>query len=175
MPQYTKPDSGHAYGVIKKVQQKVGGRYHFEFDPKDVSPKDVQKNNWKPQTIIIDHNKFLLFPKGTLSNYKNMAFGLPKNADDLSEAIKHTLLGKLLGVYIESENSKDAILQSIKEGSQRKTDALEMLGDGELSAQLVKKLTNLFMVDLKEAVVKSGKDKPSGFVSRTTKTAMPGG
>lgn len=153
--------NGHAYGLEKAAQRTTSGRWNCSFDPKDVRPKDIIKNLWKPQEVVVDYDKVVTLPKGMFSKHKNVKIYLPQNAEDLTPALKDTSFGKMLMLMIEKQNLDKTIQEMLREGTKRRDDLLKELGDGELSAEWLTSIKTLLVEDIKTSIMKAGKDTHS--------------
>lgn len=149
--------SGHAIGSISKYDRGAEGRWKINFDPKDVRPKDILEKNWKNEQILVDTNKLLVLPKGYPSAHKSMMIALPPFPEDIPEQFRNTEFGKILQIWTEKKNVEKTIIDSIREGSIRKDEFLKELGDGEISATYISKISGLLINDIKENVSRSNK------------------
>lgn len=152
---------GHAYGSEKAAQRTSSGRMHCTFVPKDVRPKAIMEKTWQEQEIIVDFDKVLTFPKGTVSKHKTLKVYLPQRAEDLSPAVRETSLGKVFMVMIETKNFEKSLTDMLREGTKRRDDVLKELGDGELSAEWLESIKALLTEDIKATIMKAGKDTHS--------------
>ncbi len=129
---FIKQGEGRAYGKILKIESAVEGRKIITYRPQDLSVKTLKKiKKLEPVSVIVDKNKLLCFPKGTLSNEKDIYWGLPKNVDDFPENFGKTLLGKWLMLLTELKNFDNTEIQAYKERVERQTDHIKDIGMGE--------------------------------------------
>lgn len=114
--------------------------------PKDVDWKKLKtlKLDVKDVKTIVEEDKVINCPKGTLSYDKNIKILLPPTPEDLPEVLKDTPLGNAFASYLETKNYNKEILNIVREGSNLKSLYLKKLGDGEISNELVEQYKKLF-------------------------------
>lgn len=128
-------------GYLEGLQVKddlVDGRHIIEYIPRDVDVKDIKNNIEIPHiTVVVDKNKVIDLPKGTLSGRRNVRILLANNSEDYSPAFKRSILGPLYMALTEKISGDNVESKIIREGSTRKTDLLTELGDGEISQEVI--------------------------------------
>ena len=104
MPQFA---NGHFEGAVLDFitgEKRTG----VKFIPKDIDRlkymKDRKKIEIQPEIVYFENSLLKSFPKGTLSNERNILWGLPPKAELLQERLKETDMGKIMMRMIE-ENS----------------------------------------------------------------------
>lgn len=168
------PEKGIAYGILNNIEIGKGGRKIVKFEQRDILPKDFELV--KESTVIVDQNKILSIPKGgDWSKQKNIMILLPSSASDFPDSLKETLFGKGLLIATEIQNAVNAEINSIKEGSERKSEILKRLGDGELSREHIMSIDEIFKDVVKLAVDAKKENKPSTYSSVLSPPGSPGG
>jgi len=122
-----------AFGIEQKVVIGKNGRKITTISQRDILAKNI--DDMKEVDVITEKNKIVILPKGTWSGQKNINIHLPKNASDFPDGIKETEIGKTLMMLTEIKNAVNAEIESVQEGSKRKTEILKRLGGGELSRE----------------------------------------
>ena len=155
LSQYT---NGYSYGTIIEII-KGENRTGIKFIPRDLDYVRLFKNRKKnkiiiqPQLIWIQNDKLLLFSKGILSARRHEIWGLPANAEDLSDEIKKHEFGKVLMILTEMANSKteevDILRHRIKVQNKlvEKSEGLEIVEDymnksTEITKDIIKNINN---------------------------------
>jgi|GEM_PF-6531141 len=124
---------GCSEGIETNVIIGKNGRYLIKYIRTDVADDELYKI--KEETMIVGTNKRLSFPIGDWSNKISRVKYLPPKSEDLPSELKKTKLGKLYMKYTEDIDVENDEIKTIREGSIRKTNILQMLGDGELSSE----------------------------------------
>lgn len=156
---------GRAIGGQIATKRVTGGRQKIMMLPRDVSPSKNPEGQQEihPESYLVGRNKRIVFPIGTWSQDENIIMDLPPTAADFPEGWKHTPIGRLLMFYTEAINAENTEVEALRIGSQRKTDILKNMGDGEISREQVTQLKDLlgdFLDAVKEA---KGEKKTSSF------------
>lgn len=139
MPQYSSPVKGHAIGM-EVNSKKIGKRYLIEYAPRDINKKLLRdKVKIENVKIVVDSNKIIVLPEGTLSGYRNVKILLPPNSEDFPDSFKHTLFGQVMMELTEKISDANVEAKIIRTGSTRKTKLLEELGDGEISEEFLER------------------------------------
>jgi hypothetical protein len=143
LPQYTSPVRGHAIGL--EVNTKViDNKYLIEYQPRDVDSRLLKdKTKIDNVKVVVDKNKVITLPKGTLSAYRTLKILLPPNPEDFSSELKRTHFGQHLMKITEEINTSNVEAKIVREGSDRKTKLLTELGDGEISEQFLDRQNEL--------------------------------
>jgi hypothetical protein len=132
--------------------------------PKDVNVDKLEKDV-KSVKIVVDRNKYLSFPKGTLSKSRNISIGMPLTADHMHETVKDSIFGKGLMFAAELQNAANAEISSLLEGHSRKDDILKRIGPAEISKEFLNLITESYHDALKLALDAKNRDtKPSTFL-----------
>lgn len=131
--------TGRAIFIQKGSPRTVSGRYVFTGKPTDVDWKKLRDNkeDLEPINTIINPEHVVTIPKGQWSQDKHIKILMPANAENLEENMKDTPFGKLIAQLIESKNFEKTITEIIREGSNRKSEYLQKLGDGEVGEAVV--------------------------------------
>ena len=162
MPQYAK---GHALGQEVRIE-KSDNRFLVEYSPRDVSDELLlEKGEIENVKVVVDKDKIITLPCGTLSAYRDIKFLLAPHAEDYSTELKSTLLGKHLMEMTEEINNNNLETSIVREGSNRKTKMAKNMGDGEVSQTQIEKFEELAKEMIKIATQDKGQgNKPSsGF------------
>ena len=168
------PEKGIAYGILKSIETGKGGRKIVKFEQRDILPKDFKLI--KESTVVVDQNKIVSIPKGgDWSKQKNIMMLLPSSATDFPDSLKETLFGKGLLLATEIQNAVNAEINSLKEGSERKSEILKRLGDGELSREHIMSIDEIFKDVVKLAVDAKKENKPSTYSSVLSPPGSSGG
>lgn len=130
--------NGRFLGRELEVTEGKNGRKLIKFEPKDILFKGKNKNKpLLPEKVIAGKNKYVNFPRGTLSKDRNISMVLPINPSDLPENIKHTEIGVALMMMTEMKNLAETEIKILREGSMRKDAMLQKIGDGEISREFM--------------------------------------
>lgn len=172
MPQYSNPNKGHAIGMEVSTK-KIGSRYLVEYQPRDVNKKLLkEKEKLENAKIVVDSNKILSLPTGTLSGYRNIKILLPPNPEDFPDSMKDTLFGQALMDLTEKINTSNVEAKIVREGSSRKTKLLNEIGDGEVSEEFIERTKELQKeIDKQKFEGKGAPPAPSPF--RPPSPSMP--
>jgi len=164
MPQYTIPVKGHAVGVEVNTT-KVDNRFLIEYQPRDLNYENINdKKNIENVKVVIDKNKILTLPIGTLSSFRDVKILLAPNAEDYSSELKDTVFGKVIMAMTEAIGVENKETDIVREGSNRKSKLLEKLGDGEISEEYIDKIGEITREALKHAGdTKKESPQRSGF------------
>lgn len=139
MPQFTNPDKGHAIGMEVSTK-KIGKRFLLEYSPRDLNKRLLkEKEKLENVKIVVDSNKIISLPTGTMSGFRNVKVLLPPNPEDFPDQMKDTLFGQALMKLTEQINNSNVEAKIIREGSNRKTKLLTELGDGEISEEFLER------------------------------------
>ena len=139
MPQFSNPVKGYAVGM-EVLTKKVDKRYLIEFQPRDLNKRALKdKDKIENAKVVVDANKIISLPTGTLSGFRNVKILLPPNPEDFPDQMKHTLFGQALMELTEKINNANVEAKIIRTGSTRKTKLLEELGDGEISEEFLER------------------------------------
>lgn len=161
--------SGRFIGREINSETGASGRVVMTIRPLDIDWEKVQKEKLeiKDIKIIAEANKILVLSRGTNSPSKDcdLKFILPPSAEDLPEGIKDTILGKLMAQIIEDKDAIKSIEQCIREGSNRKSQYMAKLGDGEVSTELIDVCENV--IKEIQTIVKDKAKTPTTFEQRT--------
>jgi len=126
---------GRFIGNEEKVSKGRNGRYVISLDPKDIDIRNEKEV--KPVTVIVDNNKLISVPRGSLSRERNVNFYLPPNANDIPDALKDTLIGRAMMWATELKNYEKTVIEILREGGERKDLMLKKIGDGEISKEFI--------------------------------------
>ena len=152
--------NGGAYGKVKSITT-IGNRYKVTMEPRDFSLQTLKENkSIKLITFIVEKNKIITFPKGTLSQEKHIQIFLPRHASDFPEQISNTQFGKCLEFFTEISNATNTELEAMREGFIRQKAQLINMGMGEVSIKSINYLESILkdVVEMKKDVMK---DKPT--------------
>ena len=161
MASYAK---GRALGLEVKTE-KVNNRFVIEYQPRDVTDEELlQKTKLDNVVVVVDRNKVITLPQGTLSAYRDIKILLPPNAEDFSTELKQTLFGKVLMQLTEAIGAYNVDADVAREGSERKTKILKKLGDGEISEAHLEREEELIKQLIKNASseTKNTQNRPVG-------------
>jgi len=125
-------------GIVKNISKGRKGRFLVTFSPKDV---DVEKDNESECKVIVD--KIIELPKGTLSKDRDIKILLPRYSEELVDELKEDWFGRSLIEYIEKKNDNNNIIESLREGLERKGVIRVLHGAGELSKEEIRRLREL--------------------------------
>lgn len=146
----TSPIAGFGIGMVKNKVSSHDGRVVVTFSPRDVDKILLKDKKQIPDvTIVYDKNKFIEMPKHTLSDRRTIYFGYPPTPEEFSPGLKAHPFGKMLMEITEKINTDNVETAIVREGSQRKTDMLHKMGDGEVSEAMVEKIEEIVKVVLK--------------------------
>ena len=151
---------GRAIGVEKNTVLGKDGRKVITISPRDVDSKNLKELN--DVTVIVDKNKLISFPKGSLSSDKNINMYLPPSPDLFSDNLKQTEFGKMLMFWTSLKGADNALIDSLKEGMKIQSAHVKSLAGGEVSIEKMTQLEELFQEALK-AVQDTKRDKSSGY------------
>jgi len=159
--------SGTFIGIEEKNQGTgKSGRHYLEVMPKDIAV-DAKKEDIKKVKIIVDRNRYLSFPAGTLSANRSISIGLPKHASDLHEAMKNTEFGKAMMIASEIQGAANAEIDSLLEGHDRKDDILNRIGHAELSKASLNMITELYNDALKASIESRGRQSTGSILPQS--------
>lgn len=158
-------DTGRFIGT--EVSSKMGKneRMIIEFEPKDIG---LDEKDVKNCTIIVDKNKLITLPMGAPSKARHVHIALPPKASMFPSQIKETVFGKAMMWATEAQNAINAELNAVSEGSARKTDILNKLGDGEVSKEFLTWHTELYQDLLKSAYEAKNKGSNTSLIPNTS-------
>lgn len=125
--------NGRAIGFEDNVIKAKNNRFISEFYPGDLDVKKINKA--EKEKVIIGKDKIIPLPKGTLSKDRDIKIYLPPTAEDFPTGLKEHPFGKILMGYTELVNAVNSEIATIREGSKRKDEILQRLGDGELGKE----------------------------------------
>lgn len=153
-------EDGYFLGKIVDTITAKNNRKIIEIEPRDINPDEVQKNI----KVIVDNDKVIYYPKGTLSKRKNLALLLPPSPSDLSGHVKNSLLGKALMWAIELDNAAKTQIEILEEGIKRKNNLAKDIGTGELTTKWIEFNRNV-LKDYTESLIskKENKNNVPGF------------
>ena len=153
MPQFSK---GHCFG-LEVSTEKVGDRYLVTYSPRDINKLSLKEDNFIENVkVVVDKDKIINFSKGTLSNYRTFKILLAKNPEDYPTTLKQTTFGKSIMGLTEVINTVNVETNVVREGSDRKTNILYKMGDGELTSSIIEKFQ-----EIAKDMVKSIRDEKS--------------
>ena len=166
-PQKDLKDTPIILNLVKHCKYFIGSQLSIDNAKNNrkiitMEPKDISVNAKEVETanIIVDANKLEHWPMGSVSKDRTIIWALPNSATELPDQIKNTVIGKGIMWAIELQNSVNAEVASVMEGSQRKTEILKRLGDGEISKEFLQ-----FEDELRRDTIKSvldlKKEKPA--------------
>lgn len=133
----------------------------------EIEPKDVSINETNPiinVKIIVDKNKTIVCPKGTLSKDRNINIHLPPKSSDFPIALKDNIFGKALMWATELKNLQNLEIEMLEEGGIRKDELLKKIGMGEISREFMK-FTDEIVKDALESVIAAKDSKNKGSSS----------
>jgi len=157
-------DNKRFIGEQVNIVQGKGGRHVVEIEPRDLS-HDF-KGPLVNEKIVVDSNKLIGSPKGTLSQGRNINIGLPANIDDVPEILKETVLGKGIIFMTGLKDLEKTIEDILREGTVRRDELLRKIGDGEISKEFI---------NLQEGLIKNHLEKLiSGKDTKSSSVPMPG-
>lgn len=129
----------------------------------EIAPKDVDfdgKGKIENIKIIVDKNKTITCPKGTLSRKRNVNLYLPPKSSDLSHVFKDEFFGKVIMWATELRNLQNLEIDVLEEGRLRKDELLKKIGTGEISREFMKFTEELVKDALESAIsIKDAKNK----------------
>ena len=131
--------SGNRFLGIE-TDSKIGknGRHIIEYLPLDIHSKNIK--SIQREIAIIDKNKIISFPKGSLSRDKNLNMYLPPTASDFNDNIKNTEFGKILMWITELKNADNTVIDALKESNKRQAAIVKDLAFGEATIKKMKQL-----------------------------------
>ncbi len=135
----SRHSNGRALSVIIKEEIGVNGRKKITINPRDV---DVDKQIEEEENSIISNN-IIEFPRGSLSNDREIKINLPINSEDLTEGIQNSVLGKTLSKFIEKKDEEHNTISAIREARNRQNVINLALGGGELSNAQIARLNEM--------------------------------
>ncbi len=153
-------DNGFFIGAETSSVGAKDNYHYIKFLPKDVNVKN-NATKIKEVDVIVEKNKYLSFPKGTLSKERNISMLLPKTASDFHEAVKDSVIGKGLMLGVELQNAANIEIESLLQGHLRKDDILKRIGHAEISKEFLSFQTELYHDALKFAFDVKNRDKTS--------------
>jgi hypothetical protein len=159
--------NGHAIGQEVKTEKCQDGRLLIEYQPRDISDELLLgKTDIDNIKCVVDNDKIISLPLGTLSQYRDIKILLAPNPENYPIELKQTLFGKHLMQITEELNTKNLEVQMVREGSDRKTKMVKNMGDGEVSSQQIERFDELSkeMVKIASTENKNMPTRPtSGF------------
>jgi hypothetical protein len=130
------------------------GRISIHVKPKDVDYRKLKDHHIEEYDILSEPNKIITFAKGTWSKDRTIKIRLPQYPENLPEEMKGNVFGKLLSTITEDKNYESMVVDLIRKGSERKTELLNKMPEGEVSEAII---------DLYEGIIKqiseASKDK----------------
>jgi hypothetical protein len=163
---------GRAIGVEKTTIVGKNGRRIVKFSPKDIYNDNLIEI--PDVEAVVDQNKIISLPKGTLSKDKNINIFLPATPDRFPDPLKQHEFGKMLMFWTSLKSADNALIDSLKEGMLRQTEHLKSLGGGEVSVEKMTQIHELFE-DTLNAVKESKKDKTSTTFTPPSYGSQTGG
>jgi len=157
MAHYSQPIKGHAIG-LEVNEEKVGDRILIEYSPRDIDVKAYANKMVENVKVVVDKDKIITLPKGTLSNFRTVKILLAPHPEDYSVDFKNNILGKSVMALTEVINTANIETSIVREGSDRKTNMLHKLGDGEITNELINRV-----FELNKDILKNSKDQKEGF------------
>lgn len=132
--QLTKQGNGHVYGRELKNEQGVYFKRKITFKPQDISIGNIKDaGKIKPVEIIADPDEYIVLPRGSCSQQKNIIFIVPNDLRELPPEILDTPFGKKL-MFAQVFASADSTIQNAMiEGFNRQKLHIENLAYGEVS------------------------------------------
>jgi hypothetical protein len=156
-------DNKRFIGEQISIVQGKGGRHVVEIEPRDLG-HDFE-GPLVNEKIVVDSNKLIGAPKGSLSQDRNVNIGLPANIDDVPEVLKETVLGKGIIFMTGLKDLEKTVEDILREGTTRRDELLRKIGDGEISKEFINLQEGLIKNHLEKLI--TGKDSKS--------SAMPPG
>lgn len=132
---------GRFIGVEKKVELGKEGRKIITLEPRDVDPR--QLDNVKNVTVIVDKNKLISLPKGT-SRDKNISIYLPPTVESFPKALKETMFGKMLMLLTAITDAENTEIAALQEGMKRQSQHIKDMAAGEVSAERITQITEIY-------------------------------
>ncbi|MEK6879836.1 MAG: hypothetical protein AABY22_09530 [Nanoarchaeota archaeon] len=156
--------NGHSVGTVKNIEEnQTFKRKRLYFEPKDIKPTDIWKKAWTMQDIIVETDKLLIFPKGTLSAHKSIIIAQSVKPEMMSDYFRDSSLGKALTSLNESKNADNVLLSAIREASNRKDYHVKEFAEGEVSENLIKFMDAFYKDRMKKMSSETAKDKISSI------------
>lgn len=157
---------GGAFGREIKVSEGINGRKVVTIMPRDFPAHYYRKNKdmIAPKTFVVDRGKHVTFPKGVWSKTDTISLSLPATAEELSEQMKDTMLGKVLALYIEMQNVSNIEIEAMREGINRQNKHIHEMGYGEVSIENLKRVNALYD-DMLRTIRDARKDKSTSSFS----------
>lgn len=150
---FIRQGNGKAYGKVLSIEKAIDGRSVVNMRQQDLSIKSLKKlKKIESLPIIVDKGKLICLPKGTLSNEKDIYFGLPKNAEDFPENFGKTLFGKWLKFLTELKNVDNTTLEAYKECKERQAELIKKVGMGEATRESIQQFEGLVLDTIKNAI-----------------------
>ncbi|MFW5793888.1 MAG: hypothetical protein ACOCV1_00160 [Bacillota bacterium] len=143
-------EDGRAMITEKEVQNGCGKRFVVNAEANDIDQNS--KNINRELKIVVPENKVISLPQGLLSKDRNIKIYLPIRAENMPESIKNTDFGKSLMFLTELKDYKSSVEKILREGSKRKDNLLQEIGDGELSSEFLNSIKGLVIKDIKELI-----------------------
>src|SRR5258708_25430869 len=132
---------GRFMGVPTEIVKGAGSRYRISYRPEDADAKKLLEKKQKllPETIIVDSNKLISLPKGTVSKDKNILIALADNPEEMDEAVKRSPLGVALSFLGLQQDFVKKQLEIHQDKIKNRDDLLKEVGDAEMSTELITK------------------------------------
>lgn len=158
MPQHTFPIKGYAIG-LEQSTKKIDNRYLIEFSPRDINKENLKENKLVSNVkVVVGENKVITLPKGILSDNRTIKLLLAPTPEDYPLEFKNSSFGKIICGLTEAINITNDEVKIVREGSNRKTDILYKMGDGEISKETLNKFQEIF-----KDILKTSKDDKSNM------------
>jgi len=146
--------SGHALGIIKSQTTAPNNPRSqcIKFYPRDKREEDGKVIGADEVLLPIRNSKVEELPMGKLSWYRDIAFGLPKDASDFDPEFLKTSLGQALAYRVESINVLESAIETFKQSGKATAEIVRRLSNDELLNDLITKEKNM-MKSLSQEVV----------------------
>jgi len=131
------------------------------------NPKDLFENEkTEEQKIIVEPNKKIVLPPGTLSKSRSVVMVFPHSSDDFDESFRKSLFGKYVQFLTEMKNVEKDTIDFLKQGSKNKEQILHELEGGEISKKFMNRMNQLYMEAI-NTIVRGREEKKETYVGGT--------
>jgi len=145
-----------AFGIEKSAEIGNSGRYLCTYTPADRNFRKLD-DSVEDVTTIVGKCKRVVIPVNDWSSEKSIVIYFPPKVEYLPEFLKKLNFGEDLMKGIEFMNAITTELNAVREGSERKSEIAERMGDGEWTIEKLNQLEEE-MTDRKN-MIGDGKNK----------------
>ena len=150
-----KYSKGYAEGVIVDVKEG-SERTSLLFEPKDENfvkiYNEKKKDSLKPILLTVRKDLLIHYPKGTWSKNRSIFVALPQRAEDLPEAMKETLQGRMFMKLIEEKNTEWTQVKVLRDANDAKADILGLWKGKEISSDYLEHMQKVQKEALKNVI-----------------------